>query len=351
MAPLLAQTTQHRLLVTSLTGAGGKLSAIEWHEGAAQIVCEIPLTKAPHVVAVHPRQPIAYVACWGSPSEIVALRLHHDGSFSEIPESGTALISGEQPCSLAIDPRGRSLIIANYDGGITLVSLRSDGRFAADVLHTLHLTPPRVRAGRQDASHPHFVGFGPIAERVLATDLGTDHIYELELSKTARTIAVRTPITAPISAGPRHAAFLANHGMLVSNELSSSVSLYIREGDSYRLAKTVPSTARKTRPNYPSDVVVDAQGRFCFVGNRGADTLGVLRLDVDGITLIGEYDSGAWPLSITAIDDIVHCVSRDADALMSWRVDARGVLVELSRIAVPSPTWVTLDDQSRLDRS
>ena len=343
--------TRHRLLVTSLAGDGGKLSAVEWEEDAARIIGQIPLRKAPHVVVVHPRLPIAYAACWGDPSEIVAIRLHHDGSLSDLSGSGTALISGAQPCSLAIDPRGRSLIIADYDGGITLISLRSDGRFDTDAPYTLHLPPPQMSAGRQDASHPHFVGFGPAADRVLTIDLGTDRIYELELSKTGRTIAVQTPVAAaPISAGPRHAAFLAERGMLVSNELSSSVSFHTRERDTYRLAQTVPSTARKTRPNYPSDVAIEAQGRFGFVANRGADTIGVYRLGSDDITLIGEYDSGAWPLSLLAIDDVVHCVSRDAEALTSWRVDARGVLVELSRIAVPSPTWLTRDDQSRLDR-
>ncbi|SDO19702.1 6-phosphogluconolactonase, cycloisomerase 2 family [Nakamurella panacisegetis] len=201
---------------------------------------------------------------------------------------------GTEPCHCVLGRDGRHLVVTNYgSGSVAVLPVGPDGSLgAATVLE--RSGSPGPDAERQDGAHPHQSVLGP-GDEVLVTDLGADQVISY------RSIGGRLvdPVvsSAPAGSGPRHLVLLAGDRVAVSGELDSSLLLARRDGRRLVDWRSVPATERPGADrNYPSDLLVSADGTRLYLANRGADTVAVFT--VDG-TRVEEVDCGAWPRQMT----------------------------------------------------
>ena len=158
-------------------------------------------------------------------------------AFSVNRENGTLALmhradtGGRNGVHLAIDPRGRFLIVANYaSGSVSVLPVRPDGALG-DAAQVVPLPgQPGPNRVEQASSHPHQILFDPSGRFVVVPDKGLDRVFVFrfdadsgELSPTAQGSAV-----ARSGSGPRHACFHPTLPVLwVLNEIGSSLTTYL----------------------------------------------------------------------------------------------------------------------------
>lgn len=200
------------------------------------------------------------------------------------------------------------VITANYgSGSISALPVRADGTLGSRASVHLH-TGSGPDKDRQSGPHAHAVVPDPSGRWLLAVDLGTDSVWVYDLRDACpegeplpQTEAVLRPGT-----GPRHLAFHpgGEHAYVI-NELEPTVTVCHWDAATGALealgeTPTVPGVAGGLvqERNYPSALVVSADGRFAWAANRGHDSIAVLSLTASGdaVALTGTVPCGGhWP--------------------------------------------------------
>ena len=225
---------------------------------------------------------------------ISALRLDDDRR----PVLLNSVTTGAKPAHLTVHPDGFALA-SLYDGGAVAVHpLAADGSIepASDVrVHTL--------SAGQTQAHAHQVVIAPSGSEILAVDLGTDTVYTYRLDPVTGRLdeSGRTRFTA--GSGPRHLAFHPDgRHVYVVHELDSTVTVcgwadsVLTPGPVHSTLLDGPPTT--AAPNHPSEIVVAADGRFVYAGNRGRNTVAVFATDDEGAKLhltATPSCGGDWP--------------------------------------------------------
>jgi 6-phosphogluconolactonase len=286
-----------------------------------------------------------------------ALALHPDGGAVYVADGRSALASialpewliqsrqpsgGDLPCALAVDPSHRFVLTANYlSGELTVHPIGADLALGPLIAKVHHEGSGPV-TDRQDAAHVHHVAFDPVHGTAIVTDLGADRLYEYAIDADGRPDVVDVAV-APAGSGPRHSVFHPSGELFVSDELSSTLSRYRRDGGSgpFRWIESVPTrTDDDGTANYPSELVL---GRgVAYLANRGRDTVAVVDLTTPRLELIQEQPSGgAFPQHLSVLGDRLLCANRDSDAITALPIDDTGrlgpaqVVVEVAR-----PYWI-----------
>ncbi|NHD16825.1 MULTISPECIES: lactonase family protein [unclassified Actinopolyspora] len=207
---------------------------------------------------------------------------------------------GASPTHLSVHPTGRFLLTANYtDGTVVVHRLNDDGGVGEPTDLAEHSSGHR-------APKAHQVLPDPTGRWTISVDLGADavHTYHLDTVTGKLRLNQRLPIRA--GNGPRHLEFhpAGRYAYLV-NELASTVTVLEWHATAGEFA--VLSTL-DTRPpgargeNVPAEIVVDRAGRFCYLTNRGDDTVAVFTIEARGARLrLSETvpTGGAWPRHCT----------------------------------------------------
>lgn len=273
--------------------------------------------------------------------EVRTYRLTPDGLTlqSRVPSGGV------EPCHVVVDPTGNYLLTTNYHSSTLVVRRIVDGDLG-EITDVKAIPGSGPVADRQQSSHFHQAVFDPAGEVVVVCDLGADSLHGFRLDTASGTLEHAWSASAPAGSGPRHAVFRTGFdygGLLVADELSSTVSWYRRTDDG-QLAwvRSAPSSFGGIGDNYPSEIVLSADARFAYVGNRGFDTIGVLSVTGTDLTLIGEVASGGmWPQHLMLRGAELFCAVRDSDAVNVFAVDlASGELQLTSGFVVRRPTWI-----------
>ncbi|WP_307849727.1 lactonase family protein [Qaidamihabitans albus] len=213
---------------------------------------------------------------------------------------GTRPTLGGAPTHLSVHPSGRYLLTANYvDGTVVVYPIRRDGGLGEPTDLVRH-------TGAERQAHAHQVLPDPSGRWVLAVDLGADSVYIYELDLASGRLVARERLRLPSGAGPRHLAFHpSGHVAYVLGELRPEVTVTAWDPARGRLEplRTVPTVADSTpEPQYPAEIAVSADGRFCYATNRGEDTVATFGIGRDGTTLtrLGNVPTGGvWPRHFT----------------------------------------------------
>ncbi len=206
-------------------------------------------------------------------------------SYAIGKDGGLTLINriegiGGAPCHLSVDPKGKSVLIANYTGGSALsVPVEKGGGFGAPTTFLNKGTGPNK--GRQEAAHMHAIVADRHSRFAYACDLGTDEVLVFRLDGFELVDRVKTPS----GAGPRHFAFGKDGRFAyVNGELDNTVV-------AYSVDETGPLTqiqALSTLPegftgtSHTAEIAVHPSGRWLYVSNRGHDSLAVFEIGKDG---------------------------------------------------------------------
>ena len=300
----------------------------------------------PSFLALHPQIPFLYAVNEGS---------NQVSSFSISPGSGElkpinqVSSGGGGPCHLALDASGRMLIAVNYGGGsFSSFPVSPDGQIGTGATF-VQFAGSGPNPKRQESPHAHFAYFTPDNRFSLITDLGTDRIMVYRVHPET---AVVDPADPPFArsdpgAGPRHLTIGPDHRFAyVLNEVQSSVTRFAFNGASGALRGL--DTVSSLPPGFhgastAAEIVVDPQGHWLLVSNRGDDSLVVFHIDSSGaLHQIQRVPSGGrTPRSFTLDPSSrwLLAANQDSNNVCVFRIDpASGRLsATATSVAVSSP--------------
>jgi 6-phosphogluconolactonase (cycloisomerase 2 family) len=307
----------------------------------------------------------------GDDKEGTVSALSVDPADGHLTLLNTVRSGGAGPTYVSVHPSGRFLLVANYFGGsVAVLPVRPDGRLtgATDVKKDAgEIGPTRAKDAPpgsfafsgHDRTHAHMIQADAAGRFVLHADLGLDRIFVWRFDQHRGVLTPNEPpaVTLPPGDGPRHFHFHPNGRWLYSiQEEGSTVVLFDYDITAGRLAprqtvSTLPPGFAGT--NFCSEVVVSADGRFVYAGNRLHDSIAIFSVGREGeLAYVGEeWTRGDYPRSF-AFDptgQFLYCCNQRADNIAVFRVDRQtGGLKFTGHFApVGNPSSVVFLDLSR----
>lgn len=320
--------------------------------GSPELAAE---TRNPSFLAADPRGRWLFAV-----SEVTTTEGKRSGgvsAFARDPSSGRLAFLNQQPtggagpCHVALDSKGRCLLVANYGGGsIASLPVRKDGTLGPPVSEIQH-AGSSVNPRRQTRPHAHFIAPDRADRFALVCDLGLDQVLVYRLDPRRATLTANDPPFASLhpGAGPRHLAFTPdNRFVQVVNELDSTLTAFAydrRRGELTALetVSTLPAIF-PAGSNTCAEVQMHPSGRFVYASNRGHDSIAVFRLDAKSgrPQLVEHQATGGRTPRHFAIDPTGHWLlaeNQASDTVVVFQIDPRtGRLSPTGQgVEVPSP--------------
>ncbi|MCX7867928.1 MAG: lactonase family protein [Limisphaera sp.] len=339
------------------TGSGSRgiyvsrLDPIRGRLTPPQLAAEVP---HPSFLAVHPKEMFLYSVSElgdgkGRAGRVVAYATdRRTGKLRQLNEQSSG---GDGPCHLALEPRGRSVFVANYSSGsVAVLPLDREGRVGVAKTVIAH-TGSGAHPQRQRGPHAHQAIPSPDGAHVLVCDLGIDQVRVYRWQARTGELAPHDPsfMALPAGSGPRHLAFHPNgRWAYVLNELNSTLTVcrWNRRGGTLEALATVSTLPEgfDAANNTTAEVAVHPSGRFVYASNRGHDSLAMFAVDEqsEGVRLLGHVPTEGRTPRHFAIDPSGRwCLveNQDSDQVAVFRVEAgSGRLVFTGHvIRVPRP--------------
>jgi 6-phosphogluconolactonase (cycloisomerase 2 family) len=280
---------------------------------------------------------------------------------------------GAGPTYVSLHPSGKYLLVANYFGGSVAVLPVQEGGKLGDptdvktdegkIGPTKATNAPKgsFAFSGHDRTHAHMIQADPAGRFVLHVDLGLDRIFVWTFDAKAGTLTANDPaaVALPPGDGPRHFHFHPNGKWLYSvQEEGSTVALFDYDADAGKL--TARQTVSTLPPgfagsNFCSEILVSADGKFVYVGNRLHDSIGIFSVGPTGTLAHAgdEWTRGNYPRSFgfDPTGQFLYCCNQRADHVTVFRVDGRtGGLGFTGHYApVGNPSHVVLLDLAKSD--
>jgi 6-phosphogluconolactonase (cycloisomerase 2 family) len=255
----------------------------------------------------------------------------------------TVSSEGKGPAHLSIHPSGKFVLVANYFGGsVAVLPILADGSLgkATDVKQdegtigpkkATNAPPGSFAFSGHDQTHAHMIEADPSGRFVLHVDLGLDQILVWKFDAEKGVLTANDPphISLPPGDGPRHFAFHPNGRWLYSiQEEGSTIVLFDYDGENGHL--TARQTISSMPPgfagsNFCSEILVSADGRFVYAGNRLHDSIAIFAIGKDGtLTFVTEeWSHGNYPRSFTfdPSGQFLYSCNQRGDNVAAFRVD------------------------------
>lgn len=280
----------------------------------------------------------------------------------------TVSAEGAGPTYVSLHPRGRHLLVANYFGGsVAVLPVLEDGRLGAAVdvkqdeaavgpARSENAPPGSFAFSGHDRTHAHQILPDPSGRHVLHVDLGQDRIYVWKFDeRTGKLAPAAQPfVSLPPGDGPRHVHFHPNGRWLYSiQEEAATIALFDYDAGTGRL--TQRQTVRSLPDGYEgstfcSEILVSADGRFVYGGNRLHDSIGIFAVGGDGrLEAVGhEWTRGNYPRSFgfDPTGRFLYCCNQRADNVTLFAVDAASGRLRFtgSYTAIGNPSMILFID-------
>ena len=278
---------------------------------------------------------------------------------------------GAGPTYVSIHPSGKFLLVANYFGGsVAVLPILDDGRLhqASDVKNdagkigptkATHAPPGSFAISGHDRTHAHMIEADPAGRYVLHVDLGLDQILVWKFDERTGKLIANDPraVALPPGDGPRHFDFHPNGRWLYSiQEEGSTVVLFDYDATAGRLsARQTISTlpAGFAGSNFCSEILVSADGRFLYAGNRLHDSVAIFSVGSNGeLTYLGEeWTQGNYPRSFNfdPTGQFLYCCNQRSDNLAVFKVNRRTGGLEFTGhyAAVGNPSCIVFLDLAK----
>lgn len=283
----------------------------------------------------------------------------------------TVRSGGAGPTYVSLHPSGRFLLVANYFGGsVAVLPILADGRLgeASDVKNdagkigptrATNAPPGSFAFSGHDRTHAHMIEADRSGRFVLHVDLGLDQIFVWKFDAQKGVLTPNDPpaISLPPGDGPRHFHFHPNGRWFYSiQEEGSTVVLFDYDATTGRL--TARQTISTLPPgfagsNFCSEILVSADGRFVYAGNRLHDSIGIFSVGKAGeLTYLGEeWTRGNYPRSFNfdPTGQFLYCCNQRGDNLAAFRVDKQtgGLKFTGHYAAVGNPSIIVFLDLAK----
>lgn len=280
---------------------------------------------------------------------------------------------GAGPTYVSIHPSGRFLLTANYFGGsVSVFPIQDDGRLgiATDIKNdegkigparATNAPPGSFAFSGHDRTHAHMIQSDPSGKFVLHVDLGLDKIFVWKFDERKGTMSpAETPfVSLPPGDGPRHFHFHPNGKWLYSiQEEGSTLVLFDYEAATGKL--TSRQTISSLPPgfagsNFCSGIMVSADGRFVYAGNRLHDSIGIFSVGADGkLAFVGEeWTRGNYPRSFNfdPTGQFLYSCNQRGDNIAVFKVDRKtgGLAFTGHYVPVGNPSMLLFLDLKKPD--
>jgi 6-phosphogluconolactonase (cycloisomerase 2 family) len=257
----------------------------------------------------------------------------------------TVRSGGAGPTYVGVHPSGRFVLVANYFGGsVAVLPILPDGRLgtATDIKKdagklgpttATHAPPGSFAFSGHDRTHAHMIQADPSGRFVLHVDLGLDRVFVWKFDEQKGVLTPNEPpaVSLPPGDGPRHFHFHPNGRWFYSiQEEGSTVVLFDYDAERGRLTSRQTISTLPTGfagSNFCSEILVSADGRFVYVGNRLHDSIGNFSVGPKGdLIFVGEeWTRGNYPRSFNfdPTGQFLFCCNQRADNVTVFRVDRK----------------------------
>lgn len=266
-----------------------------------------------------------------------------DRNNGQLKLLNTVRSGGAGPTYISIHPTGKHLLVANYFGGsVAVLPILADGQLGepSDVhddagkigpTTAVHAPKGSFAISGHDRTHAHMIEADAAGKFVFHADLGLDLIYIWKFDAAAGKLApaAMPTIALPPGDGPRHFYFHPNGRWFYSiQEEGSTLVLFDYDANTGALKErqtisTLPPGY--TGSNFCSEILVSADGKFVYAGNRLHDTIGIFAVGSDGTLsyVTEEWTRGNYPRSF-AFDPtgkFLYCCNQRADNVAVFEVN------------------------------
>ena len=278
---------------------------------------------------------------------------------------------GAGPTYVSVHPSGRHVLVANYFGGsVAVLPILNDGRLGdvTDIKRPAGKIGPTKAANAppgsfafsgHDRTHAHMIQADPSGRFVLHVDLGQDKIFVWKFDVRRGMLTANDPpaVSLPAGDGPRHFHFHPNGRWLYSiQEEGSTIVVFEYDAETGRLTfrQTISTLPPKfAGSNFCSEILVSADGKFVYAGNRLHDSIGIFSVGAKGaLTYVGdEWTRGDYPRSFNFDPTgwFLYCCNQRGDNITIFRVDAKtgGLNFTGHYIPVGNPSHVVFLDLAK----
>jgi 6-phosphogluconolactonase len=287
-----AMAREFRVYFGTYTGAKSKGIYVSKFNSTTGELSEPELaaeTKSPSFLAVDSKNRFLYAV--GEASQFAGRTSGTVNAFALDAKTGKLTLLNQQPsggagpCHVALDAKGRCLLVANYGGGsVASLPVNSDGSLGEPGSVIQHVGSS-VDPKRQTGPHGHFITADPADRFALACDLGLDKVLIYRLDAKRATLTANDPPSASVlpGAGPRHLVFSPNGKFVyVINEMGSTLTTFSydpRKGSMQELQTVSTLPEGFTGNTTTAEVQVHPSGKFVYGSNRGHDSIAVFAVD------------------------------------------------------------------------
>ena len=342
------------LIVSTLTDADGIfVYQIADADGRLELVRQTPGISNPFFIDLHPNGQVLYsITDPGGEQLVSALSFDRDsGALDLINQQPTR---GGYPCYVAVDPSGRTAIVANYNGGSVIsYPLNADGALGEAGSFFQHVGSS-VDDSRQQEPHAHCFKIAADGRFAFAADLGIDQVRIYALDAANGTLKPGEQPFARVrpGGGPRHFTFAPdNRHAYVINELGSTITAFDYDAGRGLLFEqgTVPTLPPDfDGVSHTADLCLTPDGRFLYGTNRGHDSVAMFTVDTDSgaLTPNGIQPSGGpvpQNLTMSADGKLLFVANSDSGKISAFHIDgSSGKLAPGAETEVPSPVCSVL---------
>jgi 6-phosphogluconolactonase (cycloisomerase 2 family) len=230
----------------------------------------------PFSVAVDPTGRFLYVANYSSATVSMFVINQTNGTLN----TKTDYTTGTNPYSVAVDPTGRFLYVANYSSNTVsmFVINQTDGTLNTKTDYTTGSTPSGVNVD-------------PTGRFLYVANFGSNTVSMFVINQTDGTLNTKTDYTTgtnPLSVNVDPTARF----LYVANYSSNTVSMFVIN----QTNGTLNTKTDYTTGSNPSGVNVDPTGRFLYVANYGSNT--VSQYFLQSFSVGGAYIAGRLSVGV-----------------------------------------------------
>ena len=294
--------------------------------------------ESPSFIALHPSLPVLY-AVSESAGFVHAFMIAPSGQLEVL---GRGWPTGKDPCHVAVDPRGMSLVTSSWgDGSVDVYGLDAHGAIVGR-----SRVPVAVDhgAGLPRQSRAHCALF--IEDYwAVTTDLGLDLLRVWRLS--ANGWILDHEVVFPPGSGPRHVARHPSGRLLVVAEFTSEIFSLARVNGSFAIQNSMLSTSRERNTDMAAaHVAINDEGTRAYVSIRQSNSVSTFAIEPeDGeLTLLAETPCGGeWPRHHALHLGSLLVANERSGSVAVLLLDAEGIpLPAQAWLPAPSPTCLVV---------